>query len=116
MSHLICVLAYGCLKSIMRENPKGDSMSLSATKKVPPSPCPYCGVLVSLARLDEHKTLRCPMAPPDVIKARPPRPKRRERHINIAEGQYHQPVDTSQSDLKLAYARYVRDQRDSMSD
>ena len=86
------------------------------------STCPYCDAPVSLERLDDHKRLRCPKAPPEILQLRPtPLPKRKVKRSKAGNpfksskgGRLDRDIEHEQ--LKLAYARFVRDQRDSMSD
>jgi hypothetical protein len=101
-----------------------DNTSSSPT----PARCPYCDATVSEKRIEKHKALRCPKAPAEVVASRPPQPKRKisqpKRKISQPKRKISQPPPLSGTQLKdyeyglqkTAYARFVRAQRDSMSD
>jgi len=77
--------------------------------------CPLCGVAVRATRFESHLVLQCPKAPDAIVALRPRKPKSGRRHIKSAEtigsaGDYERGLQ------KVAYAAYVRAQRDSMSD
>ncbi len=49
--------------------------------------CPWCGASVSEKRLDKHKRARCPLAPANIVAARPPpRPKPYRERVRKAKG------------------------------
>lgn len=56
---------------VARSIPSNRESRMTPMGLLPKSICPFCGVSVSESRLLEHKDLRCPKAPPEVVAARP---------------------------------------------
>jgi hypothetical protein len=100
-------------------------MSL-VTPNVPKSgsaACPHCQAFVRPENLDSHIRLRCPKALAVVIAARPPKPKKSRQRHNPSSGKHikkatggHLTKDYERGLLKVAVAKFVRNQRDSMGD
>ncbi len=79
-------------------------------------PCEYCSVPIISDRLQKHIELRCPRAPDHIKKLRPA-PRRRQRFSKSNSlPNVHTQQDYMRGLQKVAYAKYIRAQLDSMSD
>jgi len=72
--------------------------------------CPYCQCPVGAQNIEAHKLNRCPDAPPDIIAARP----KKVRRSRSGKSKLYE--DAERGMQRVAYAKFVRDQLDSMSD
>lgn len=100
-------------------NPKQPPRSTATNNENPANVvCPFCKQMISEARLEAHKALRCPSAPDDIIRSRPPKIERQPKasgNISTPSWDYLR-LDQGMLSDRRAYARFVREQRDGMSD
>lgn len=113
-SYALCYVHY-------REVRKGYEMTIISPQKCDPvtttiqiGHCPYCGVAVNPIRLQDHKSLRCPKAPREVLACRPGKYDARQHMMISTGGRLF--VDPERAEARRNYARMIREQRDGMSD
>lgn len=101
----------GNLPSIQEYIPKNGNLQSLPPLASHETVCPYCNNRVGRRNLERHIALRCPHAPPEIKAVRPaPKAQHTEKRIGPLRKDYETGV------AKVAYAEFVRQQRDSMSD